>query len=127
MRRHVRYATDIPIDFRLSQVVPRDREYLRNISRGGLCFASLVPLAAGATIHIEIPVARPVFETEGVVVWCQAAADGYEVGVRFAGDSPDQHLVAEVCQVEHYKREVWVRDGRHLTGEEAALEWLERR
>ena len=122
MRRHIRHSTDVPIDVRLSQTVPRDREYLRNISRGGLCFRSLAPIAEGVSIRIEVPVAQPVFETEGIVAWCRPGDQGYEVGVRFTGCRQDPQLVAEVYQVEHYKREVWVRDGRLLSGEEAAAE-----
>jgi hypothetical protein len=122
MRRHIRHSTDVPIDVRLSQTVPGDREYLCNISRGGLCFRSLAPIAEGISIRIEVPVAQPVFETEGIVAWCRPSDQGYEVGVRFTGCRQDPQLVAEVHQVEHYKREVWVRDGRLLSGEEAAAE-----
>ena len=127
MRRYLRYPTDCPVDIRMSDVVPRDREYLRNISRGGLCFTSTVSLNPGATIHIEIPVVKPVFESDGVVAWCQATEQGFEVGVRFCDHSVHQQRVVEqVCQIEQFKREVWVRDGRQLTGEEAAVEWFHR-
>jgi hypothetical protein len=122
MRRHIRHRTDVPIDVTLSQLVRRDRGYLRNISHGGLCFRSPAPIAEGAGIRIEVPVARPVFETQGIVAWCQRSDGGYEVGVRFAGGRQDPDLVAQVCEVEQYKREVWIRDGRRLTGEEAVAE-----
>jgi hypothetical protein len=125
MRRYLRHPTDYPVDIHLSDLVPPDREYLRNISRGGLCFTATVSVEPGTIIHIEIPIARPVFETDGLVAWCQATAEGYEIGVRFAKQHPrNQRLVEQVCQVEHFKREIWLHDGRHLTGEEAAVEWL---
>jgi len=124
MRRYLRHPTDCPVEIRLSDVV-RDREYLRNISRGGLCFISTIPIAAGAAIHIEIPVVEPTFETDGIVAWCHPTADGFEVGVRFAGrDQNQQRVVEQVCQIEQFKREIWIRDGRELSGEEAALEWI---
>ena len=127
MRRYIRHTTDCPVDVQLSEVVPPGREYLRNISRGGLCFRSLVALDIGATIHITIPVAQPVFDTAGVVAWCEPTPDGFEVGVRFAGQDPRKHLIVEqVCQIENFKREIWMQDGRRLNGEEAALEWLRR-
>jgi hypothetical protein len=127
MRRHIRHSTDLPIVVHSSQAVPRDRNYLRNISRGGFCFRTIDAIAEGSSIHIEVPVAQPVFETDGIVAWCQRSEDGYEVGVRFAGSHRDPDLVAEVCQVEHFKREVWIRDGRRLTGEEAASELIAQR
>ena len=127
MRRYLRHSTDCPVDVRLSDVVPHDREYLCNISRGGLCFRSTVAIDPGATIHVEIPIAEPVFETDAVVAWCRAAARGFEVGVRFVGRHPHQpRLIEQVCQIEHFKREIWVQDGRQLTGEEAAVEWIRR-
>ena len=127
MRRYLRHPTDCPVDVRMSDVVPHDREYLCNISRGGLCFRSTVALPPGAAIHVEIPIAEPVFEADAVVAWCRAAAQGFEVGVRFAGRHPPPHrLVEQVCQIEHFKREIWVQDGRRLTGEEAAVEWIRR-
>jgi hypothetical protein len=127
MRRFIRHTTDCPVDVHLSMVVPPGREYLRNISRGGLCFRSTVALAAGATIHITIPVAEPVFETDGFVAWCEQTADCFEVGVRFAGQDPREDLIVEqVCQIEDFKREVWMQDGRLFNGAEAALEWLRR-
>ena len=129
MRRYIRHSTDLPVDVRMSRVVARGREYLRNISRGGLCFRSTTPLTPGLTIEVEIPVAQPVFRTGGVVAWCRPAEDGtsgYEVGVSFSDISPviGKRLVDQVCHIEHYKREIWLREGRWLTGEEAALEWL---
>lgn len=127
MRRHVRHPSDLPVHVRLSKLVSHDRDYLRNISRGGLCFTSPVPIGAGATIHIEIPVAQPVFETDGVVVWCDSAENGFEVGVRFVGSLQDPRIVEEICQVENYRREIWLREGRQLSGEEAALEWMAHR
>jgi hypothetical protein len=126
MRRHIRRPSDVPIDVRLSQAVQRDRKCLRNISRGGLCFRSMAAIAEGASIHIEVPVAHPAPETEGIVAWCRPCDVGYEIGVRFAGSRHDPGFVAEVHQVEQYKREVWIRDGRRLSGEQAAAERIAR-
>jgi hypothetical protein len=131
VRRYIRHSTDLPVDVRMSRVVVRGREYLRNISRGGLCFRSTMPLTPGLTIEVEIPVAEPVFRTGGVVAWCRPAEGrerDFEVGVSFSDVSPvdGKRLVDQVCHIEHYKREIWLRQGRWLTGEEAALEWLSR-
>lgn len=130
MRRYVRHATDVPVDVRLSQVIPHDREYLQNISRGGLCFTSTISLTPGQSILIEIPVAKPVFKTVGVVAWCRAAVkdgDGYDVGVSFANEDPGyrRQIVDQICQIENMREAVWLREGRRLTGEEAALAWIQ--
>jgi len=82
----------------------------------------------GSTIHIEIPIRKPVFVANGVVVWCRKVHDHFEVGVSF--DDPQTEfnvrMVEQVCHIEKYKREILEREGRTLTGEQAAIEWIEK-
>lgn len=130
MRRYIRHSTDLPVEISLSHMVPRGREYLYNISRGGLKFRSTIALEPGRVIRVGIPVAQPVFETQGVIAWCQPASDGkpgFDVGVHFDGLEPSrgERVIDRVCHIEQYKRDIWLREGRWLTGEEAALEWLQ--
>lgn len=127
MRLYLRHPTDVPIRYRIGDVVARHSDRLRNIGRGGLCFRSLIAVAPGSGIHIEIPVTEPVFDAEGTVVWCHARDEAYEVGVRFEGADVDYRvrMVEQVCQIEHYRREVLKNEGLELTIEQVALEWIQ--
>jgi hypothetical protein len=126
MRQYIRHPSDIPITYSLADVVETDKNYLRDISRGGLCFHVPRPLQEGARIHIEIPVAAPAVAVDGTIVWCQPEEDEFAVGARF-DDGDDEfkiRMVEQVCYIEHYRNEVYHRDGRQLTSDQAAAEWI---
>ena len=126
MRKYIRHPSDIPITYDLVDVVFDQKDYLKNISVGGLCFCSRMCLKEGTTIQIKIPLATPIFEGEGVVIWCHQKDSHYEVGVQFIDENTGfrARMVEQVCHIEHYKREILETEGRELTGEEAAVEWI---
>ncbi len=128
MRQYLRHPSDIPIAYHVDAAVASGTDYLRNISQGGLCFSSRSPIAPGSSVHLEISIAEPVFEADGIVVWCRPSDRGFEVGVRFDGVEANYsvRMVEQVCHIEHYRRETLRSEGRVLTGEEAAIEWIER-
>ncbi|NEV61805.1 PilZ domain-containing protein [Thiorhodococcus minor] len=127
-RQFLRHPSDVPISYSLREVVFSQSDYLRNIGEGGLCFASRIPISPGTRIHIEIPIAEPAFEADGIVVWCNAADPAFEVGVRFEGVEAEYgiRMVEQVCHIEHYRQQVLKQEGRSLTSEEAALEWIQK-
>lgn len=128
MRQFIRHPSDIPIEYALDDVVMNTREYLKNISHGGLCFHSIINIPLGSIIHVKIPVRKPVLEVDGVVVWSHKKDGYYEVGVSFDNASAEfrVRMVEQVCYIEHYKKDVLEREGRILSGEEAAAEWIEK-
>lgn len=128
LRQYLRHPSDVPIAYRLGEVVADRQHYLRNIGKGGLCFSSRIAIPSGARIHIEIPIIEPVFNADGIVVWCHPSEDDFEVGVRFEGvdDEYGLRMVEQVCQIEHYRHEIFKSEGRLLSSEEAALEWIQK-
>jgi hypothetical protein len=128
-RRFIRHPTNIPIHWSLGEIVPHGGEHLQNISEGGLAFISHHDIPVGATIDINIPIVRPEVALIGKVVWCRPTEDGcFEVGVRFtdAGQHFKMRMVEQVCHIEQYKNEVFENEGRALTSEQAAMEWISR-
>ncbi len=129
-RRYIRHPTDIPIAWKLGEVIPPGTEYLSNISEGGLAFFSTVHVMPGSSIEISIPVLHPQLTMEGVVVWCRETEREtiFEVGVRFV--NTDSHfrmrMVEQVCYIEHFKKILEEETGSPVTGEDAALEWIRR-
>ena len=77
---------------------------------------------------ISIPLVQPIFEIEGRVVWCTESGRAFDIGVEFT--EPEKvykaRMVEQVCHIEHYRKEVRDREGRDLSGEEAAMEWIEK-
>ena len=127
MRRFIRHPVDIPINYQLLEQ-QQEKKKLKNVSRGGLCFKTNESIPVGVAIHVEIPACQPKFESDGIVVWCSRSDDTYDIGVQFDDCSSEFNLrmVEQVCYIEHYKNYVWEKEGRRLTGEEAASEWIQK-
>ena len=116
----------MPIDCTVSGDVPPLHERLRNVSEGGLCFLAHVEFEPGYQVRLRIPVLDKEFEACGMVMWCQAGTVGYEVGVRFsnAEDRFCIRMIEQLCYIEDYRQEIAREEGRHLSSEEAAAEWI---
>ena len=63
-----------------------------------------------------------------MVVWSHFQRGYYQVGVEF-----DEHttkfalrMVEQVCHIEQYRKEVLETEGRYLSHEKAAVEWIAR-
>jgi hypothetical protein len=127
MRSFFRHPTDIPLEVQHDRH-PVDRRTLCDVSHGGLCFRHANRLAPGDTVTVRIPAVSPPFEATSRVVWCQTEGDGFQVGVEFL-DQQDLYrarMIEQVCQIEHYRREMREKHGRALSSQEAALEWISR-
>ncbi len=126
MRSFIRHPSDIPIECQVDQAGSRHARQLRNVSHGGLAFIARTPLEVGVKIKVRIPGIEPSFEVTGLVVWCRKKEDAYVVGVQFLdrGDCYRARMVEQVCHIEHYKTEVREKEGRQLSGEQAAEEWI---
>ncbi len=128
MRRFIRHPSRMPIEYWRRPAEPHHRQPMRDIGGGGLCFEAASALEVGSRIHVRVPVGRPPFEAEGVVVWCRPRGGDFVVGVRF--DDAQVHyalrMVEQLCYIEQYRNDVMTREGRHLDPEEAASEWIEK-
>ena len=70
----------------------------------------------------------PAFRARVRVVWCRRTERGYRIGARFADaeDAFRARMVEQLCAIEDYRRRALEREGRHLSAEAAAHEWIER-
>ena len=118
----------MPVQISLGDVVAHRTEYLNNISFGGLSFRSGIPVEKGTRIKIKIPLVRPIFEADGKVIWCRKGDGTFDVGVKFIspGDNFKIRMLEQVCHIQSYKTEVYEKEKRVLTGEQAALEWIKK-
>ena len=127
-RRYIRHPSRMPIRFDLQGDVDHRDEHLRNVSEGGVCFATEVALDPGQSIRLTIPLLGQSHEIDGMVAWCRRTPGSYEVGVRFRSpeDRFSARMVEQLCYIEDYRQQVAREEGRRLTSEEAAKEWIER-
>ncbi|RMF16024.1 MAG: PilZ domain-containing protein [Gammaproteobacteria bacterium] len=126
MRSFIRHPTDIPVRLACADAQGNEQS-LQNVSCGGVCCVSDEPYASGALLNLSIRHVVPPFECTVRVVWCRPRPSGqYELGLEFLSeeDAYAARMVEQVCHIEHYRREVARQEGRALTPEEAAQEWI---
>lgn len=132
MRAYIRHPSEFPIELssaeqRVPAAHPKDR--LLDVSAGGLCCLSQSAYPPGSRIAVRIPVGEPPFSAEGIVAWCRPDHDHerYRVGIAFddASLAFSARMVEQVCHIERYHRHL-VEQGRDVTEEEAALEWIDK-
>lgn len=126
MRQFIRHPADITIEVDAGDDGHHASRHSRNIGLGGLAFQSDREMTAGMIIDLRIPLVRPPFETKARVVWCESTEGGYELGVEFLDpdDAFRARMVEQVCHIEDYRKGVARAEGRQLTVEEAAMEWI---
>lgn len=84
----------------------------------------------GGALIILIPVRGKVFELSARVVYCRKVPrkQAYLTGVCFHDTNTAfrAKLVEETLEIMDYQRRISVREGRDVTEEEAAAEWVSR-
>ncbi len=128
MRNYIRHPSDIPIDFQQEELTEAHSDHLKNISQGGLAFQSSTNLTPGSIIRVRIPLVMPVFQAVGRVTWCHAWGDQFEIGIEFLDldDVFRARMVEQLCHIEHFRQQVFEQEGRQLSSEQAAAEWIQR-
>ncbi|MDQ3605405.1 MAG: Maf family protein, partial [Gemmatimonadota bacterium] len=125
-REYIRHTANVPIEVRAVPGAPAQTRSGVNVSVGGLSFVSEEYLEPGRTIDLKISAVEPPFEAHARVVWCRPEEDEYCVGAQFldANDAFRARMVEQVCTIERYRQEVLEQEGRTLTTEAAATEWI---
>lgn len=125
-RSYIRHPSDVPVEIERERTPGRERETLTNVGDGGVSFSRRTPLPLGTVVHVRIATVRPPFEANARVAWCQRNGDLYSIGLAFFTREAfyAARMVEQLCHIEHYKQEVLRTEGRTLSGQEAALEWI---
>lgn len=127
-REYIRHTLDVPLEVETVANRGARVEHGVNVSYGGLAFLSGECLRSGDVIRLRIPTVDPPFEAAARVAWCRPEDGGFLIGVQFmdAGDAFRSRMVQQVCSIENYRKETAAREGRELTSQEAAAEWIAR-
>ena len=128
-RRFIRHPASIPIQIcspAVSHRIHSQRVQTHDVSAGGLSCESDQLMSVGEAVEVEISLDNPPFKTVGHVVWCKGAGEGYLIGIGFAdlATAYAVRMVEQVCYIEEYRQQVLKKEGRELSSEEAALEWI---
>lgn len=120
----MRHPSNIPIE--VSEGSQPEQHAMHDVSLGGLSFDASARLEVGSVVDVRITFVRPIFSTQARVVWCSQVAQHYEIGVEFleSADAFRARMVEQVCHIEHYRQTVLRNEGRGISSQDAALEWI---
>lgn len=127
-REFIRHTVHVPLEVeRLANEAPAVEQGV-NVSFGGLAFLASSCPQQGEILQLRIPTVDPPFEARAQVAWCTPEADRFLVGVKFLDSRAafQSRMVQQICSIENYRHEVKQREGRDLTTQEAAAEWISR-
>lgn len=125
MREFTRHNAGIPI-----RVIHNNDQHefiLENVSLGGLaCQAGLI-IPVNTMLEVRMHLLLPEYVSQGRVVWCKKSDDVYELGIEHLGDKDKTrlHMIEQISNIEHYRSEIMLSEGRTLDGEQAAREWVD--
>jgi len=93
-----------------------------------VAFSANEPWPRETRVRITISCCDPPATVVGQVVWCEPAGERYEVGVAFlnTADAYRMRLIEQACHIQQYRLDQVVQEGRYLTLDEAAQEWIQK-
>ncbi|KEF31313.1 MAG: PilZ domain-containing protein [Gammaproteobacteria bacterium] len=127
MRRFIRHPTEFPILIFAGDCASGDEASMCDISQGGLACRLTRKLRVGETVALGIPSIQQDYRIAGQIVRCRRCRAGYRIAVQFSDEAESfkTKMVEQVCQIEHFRREL-CREGCELDSEAAAREWISR-
>lgn len=127
MRGFIHHPTEFPILVSSEDNTKGDQTRLCSIGQEGVACRLHRELPPGAPVTLRIPLLQHEYRFSGRVTRCDRCANGFGVSILFKDETESfkSKMVEQVCQIEHYRREL-LRDGRDLDSETAAQEWIER-
>jgi len=126
VRQYIRHPVAVPLHYHCKQPTDSNSTELHDVSQGGLSFTTNEALPTGVTVTVCIGIGDPPFETTGQVVWCHRQDDHFVIGLRFENmeNAFAVRMIEQICHIEQYRLQL-ERQGRDLTPDEAAKEWID--
>jgi len=124
----LRHPYDIPIKvFALSPSESPNANF-GQVEKIGLVFRSDVSLDINILVKITIPIVEPDFELLAYTCRCLKRGSAYEVGVVLMKEEDVMRvrMVEQICYIEHYRRVESEKVGHLISGNEAALKWVQK-
>jgi hypothetical protein len=125
--RHViRHPLEIPIEVQPLGAQALDYLPARNASLAELAFDFPRRVNVGEVVLVRIPSVNEGAEICGKVIWLAKSAGGYVIGVSFYNENEAfrMRMLEQICHIKSYRKKVLATEGRELSNEEAAIEWI---
>jgi len=127
--RHViHHPLDVPIEVQTLGTWARDYLPASNTGLAELVFEFSCRINIGEVVVVSIPSVNDGARICGKVIWLAKSACGYVIGMSFYSEDEvfRMRMLEQVCHIEAYRKKKLSREGRELSSEEAASEWIAR-
>lgn len=128
MRGTTRHNTSIPVDLQINgKGAQLSSLRVANISAGGLGIYAPSAVATGTPVTLNFCDTWPDYVIRGDVAWCLDEPQGYHLGIEFqhANEAFKARMLAQFGQIQRYRSSVRQNEGRRLTTDQAAREWID--
>lgn len=124
MRGYIRHPDAIPLEVSLAS----NTIVAENDERPGLCCSVKQAFAPGTVVRIHIPLPPEPFTAYGKVRCCSWQQGRWLAKITLPSAQACYRLrmAEQLCQIEVYRQDVVVQQGRALGLEQAAAEWIAR-
>ncbi len=124
-RDFIRHPPGLPISIKESCQRIAEHPYLDEPG-GGLCFQTDRQIALRTILEVEIPIAGVSYNFLGKVVWAYPRDKHHEIGLSFGSKAQafELRMVEQICHIEAYRQRIRADQGRIISSELAAEEWI---
>ncbi len=117
----IRHPDEFPIELDLKKT----DSILQPLSSLQLVCHSNTAFLSGESIAIKIPSVSSQLEVNGTVESCEHIHNGYELGITFNSDALMRiRMLEQLCYIQRYRNHVLTVEGRDISDQDAALEWI---
>lgn len=119
----IHHPGEFPIELNPRNTLPSEAEHLPELK---LVCQSKTPFSSGSFISIQLPEVCDDIEVPGIVDWCNNTDNGYELGIKFSDQDSMMRIrmLEQVCFIKRYRASVLSLEGRDISDQDAALEWI---
>ena len=125
----IKHPLDYPYHLTPSEhVMARQQNDCVDGELGGVVFEMAEPYEAGTVLELEISIRGNVDSFHGQVVFVRNRGTVSDVGfwLQHGEDLNRLRMVEQLCFIESYRNRVYQADGRQLSSQRAACEWIEK-
>jgi len=120
----IQHPLELPIELELKQLAGQLPNNACNLKL--ICY-STTPFPRGASVSIHLPSAGS-DEAIGTVEKCSPSQLGFQLRILFSNfnELMQIRMLEQICYIQRYKSYVRKTQGRSLSDQDAAFEWIEK-
>jgi len=128
IRQAIHHPHEVPIEVQTLGTQERDCLPASSTGLAELVLELSYRINVGDMVVVNIPSVNGGVRICGRAIWLAKSACGYVIGLSFYSEDEvfRMRMIEQVCHIEAYRSKKLSSEGRRLSSEEAAAEWITR-